>query len=73
LTPELGAARYDFVPILTKLFDKLRSNESGTADYDNFHDSPSFRPENFPSYPHTRGPNSLWARDNADPLLSNDV
>jgi hypothetical protein len=26
--------------MLTKLFDKLRSNESGTANYNDFHDSP---------------------------------
>jgi hypothetical protein len=33
-----GRRGYGFVPMLTKLFDQLRSNEPGTANYYDFHD-----------------------------------
>ena len=40
LTPEAGDCGYYFLPMLTKLFDKLRSNESSTTNYYDFHDYP---------------------------------
>src|SRR5690349_2120586 len=37
-----GRRRYYFLPTLAKILDKLRSNKSRTANYDDFHDC-SFR------------------------------